>query len=79
MRKDYDLARIGLVTLGVPGHWNPTSCLGRALQSRGHEVFAFLVPFYEDVVRRSGLEYRPIGSVVFPSHRMEQIFAQMER
>jgi UDP:flavonoid glycosyltransferase YjiC (YdhE family) len=71
------MARIGLLTLGVPGHWNPTSCLAHALQSRGNAVTAFQLTYYEEVVRRSGVDYCPIGVQVYPRSRMEKIYAHL--
>jgi zeaxanthin glucosyltransferase len=71
------MARIGLLGLGVPGHWNPTCCIARALQIKGHAVTAFQLTYYEDVVRRSGLDYCAIGEKVCPRSRTEEIFAHI--
>jgi MGT family glycosyltransferase len=71
------MAKIGLLTLGVPGHWNPASCLAHTLQSKGHAVTAFQLTYYEELVRRSGVDYCPIGEQVYPRSRMEQIYAHL--
>jgi zeaxanthin glucosyltransferase len=71
------MARVGLIGLGVPGHWNPTSCLARALQAKGHKVTAFQATYFEDVIRRTGVEYCPVGETVFPRSRMEEIYARV--
>jgi zeaxanthin glucosyltransferase len=71
------MAKIGLLALGVPGHWNPTSCLARALQVRRHSVTAFSTAYYEDVVRRSGLDCCTVGATVYPRSRVEENLARI--
>ncbi|HEV2175160.1 MAG TPA: glycosyltransferase [Nitrospira sp.] len=73
------MARIGLLGPGVPGHWNPTSCLARALQANGHVVIAFQLTYFEDAVRRSGMEYCPIGEKLYPVSRMKESYAHVGR
>jgi UDP:flavonoid glycosyltransferase YjiC (YdhE family) len=64
---DWDaMAHIGVLVPGAVGHLNPASCLGRELQARDHRVSVFQVLDLEDLVRRSGLEYQPIGEEQFP-------------
>src|SRR6185312_15171185 len=60
------MAHIGVFVPGALGHLNPTSCLGRELQARGHRVIVFQTLDLEDIVRRTGLEYRSIGQEQFP-------------
>lgn len=71
------MAKIGLITPGVPGHWNPSSCVARALQAKGHTVLALQMAYFEEVVRRSGLEYCPIGEKAFPPERVEQFYKRL--
>lgn len=59
------MARIGVVTLGVPGHLNPLSCLGPALQDAGYQVIFFQNLDHEEVVRRTGLGFAPVGEEFF--------------
>jgi UDP:flavonoid glycosyltransferase YjiC (YdhE family) len=63
------MAHIGVLIPGALGHLNPTSCLGRELQARGHRVTVFQVLDLEDSVRATGLEYRAIGQEQFPHGR----------
>lgn len=55
--------RILIYAMGSAGDVHPFAGLGRALQARGHEVFVITSPYFEDVVRRAGLEFRPMGSI----------------
>ena len=55
--------RILIYAMGSAGDVHPFAGIGRALQSRGHEVFVITSPYFEDVVRRAGLEFRPMGSI----------------
>jgi zeaxanthin glucosyltransferase len=60
------MAHIGVLVPGALGHLNPTSCLGRELQARGHRVTIFQVLDLEEKVRRTGLDFQPIGEPQFP-------------
>jgi len=55
--------RILIYALGSAGDVHPFAGIGRALQARGHEVFVITSPYYEDLVRRAGLGFRPLGSI----------------
>jgi rhamnosyltransferase subunit B len=55
--------RILIYAMGSAGDVHPFAGIGRALQGRGHEVFVITSPYFEDVVRRAGLEFRPMGSI----------------
>lgn len=54
--------RILIYAMGSAGDVHPFAGIGRALQARGHEVFVITSPYFEDVVRRAGLGFRPMGS-----------------
>lgn len=71
------MARIGVVTLGVPGHLNPLSCLGRALQDAGHQVIFFQNLDHEEAVRQTGLGFVPVGEETFPRGRMASFYARL--
>src|SRR5579863_2134890 len=71
------MARIGVIAPSIPGHLNPVSCLGRALQSKGHTVTAFQAPYFEEAIRRSGLDFHPIGAQVFSQSRLKEHYAHL--
>lgn len=55
--------RILIYAMGSAGDVHPFTGLGKALQARGHEVFLITSAYFEDLVRRSGLNFRPLGTV----------------
>ena len=55
--------RILIYAMGSAGDVHPFAGVGRALQSRGHEVFLITSGYFEDLVRRAGLGFRALGSV----------------
>jgi len=55
--------RILIYAMGSAGDVHPFVGVGRVLQSRGHEVFIITSAYFEDVVLRAGLGFRPLGSV----------------
>ena len=55
--------RILIYAMGSAGDVHPFVGVGRALQARGHEIFVITSAFFEDLVRRAGLGFRPLGSV----------------
>ena len=55
--------RILIYAMGSAGDVHPFLGLGRALQSRGHEVFVATSAFFEELVRRAGLGFRALGTV----------------
>jgi zeaxanthin glucosyltransferase len=71
------MARIGVVTLGVPGHLNPISCLGRALEECGHRVVFFQNLDHEEAVQRTGLGFVPVGEEILPRGRMSELYAEL--
>jgi zeaxanthin glucosyltransferase len=71
------MARIGVVTLGVPGHLNPLSCLGQALQENGHQVIFFQNLDHEEAVRRTGVGFVPVGEESFPLGKMAELYARL--
>lgn len=56
------MANIALVCPPLPGHFNPTATLGRALRRRGHSVTYFHIPGVEAKARAAGVDFRPVGS-----------------
>ncbi|MDB6076475.1 MAG: hypothetical protein JWO82_222 [Akkermansiaceae bacterium] len=55
--------RILIYAMGSAGDVHPFTGLGKALQARGHEVFLITSAYFEDLVRRAGLTFRPLGTV----------------
>jgi rhamnosyltransferase subunit B len=55
--------RILIYAMGSAGDVHPFVGVGRALQSRGHEVFIITSGYFEELVRRAGLGFRALGSV----------------
>lgn len=55
--------RILIYAMGSAGDVHPFVGIGRALQARGHEVFVITSAWFEDVVRRAGLEFRAMGTI----------------
>ncbi len=55
--------RILIYAMGSAGDVHPFAGIGRALQARGHEVFVITSGYFEDVVRRAGLGFRPMGTI----------------
>ncbi len=51
------MARIGIVSVPLPGHMGPHLDLGRALAARGHSVHVYQLPYWEDAISRAGLSY----------------------
>ena len=54
------------------GHLNPMTSLGRALQTRGHDVAVLSFPESKDRVQKAGLEFRCIGARTFPFGEWER-------
>lgn len=73
------MARIGFVSLPVPGHFYPASALARKLMSRGHEVVYFEVPDFERRAQAAGLDYRPIGRESYPLGSLRELDEQLGR
>lgn len=54
--------RILIFPMGSAGDVHPFIGVGKALQARGHEVFIITSGFFEDLVKRAGLGFRPVGT-----------------
>lgn len=54
--------RILIYPMGSAGDVHPFIGVGKALQARGHEVFIITSGFFEELVRKAGLEFRAIGT-----------------
>jgi rhamnosyltransferase subunit B len=54
--------RVLIFTIGSAGDVHPFVRLGMALRERGHEVFLATSGFFEDLVIKSGLQFRELGS-----------------
>lgn len=55
--------RVIIIAIGSAGDVHPFVGIGSALQARGHEVFVITSPYFEQSVRKSGLGFRPLGTV----------------
>ena len=71
------MARIGVVTLGVPGHLNPLPALGGHCRTRVIKVIFFQNLDHEEAVRRTGLGFVPVGEETFPRGRMSEFYARL--
>ncbi|MCA8934891.1 MAG: glycosyltransferase [Planctomycetes bacterium] len=54
--------RILIYPMGSAGDVHPHIGLGKALQARGHEIFIITNGFFEDLAKRAGLGFRPVGT-----------------
>jgi UDP:flavonoid glycosyltransferase YjiC (YdhE family) len=54
--------RILLCTIGSAGDVHPLIGVGRALRARGHDTTVVANPVFEDVARRHGLDFLPLGT-----------------
>src|SRR5262245_5045649 len=52
-----------LIPMGSHGDVHPFVGIGRALAARGHAVTVLTSPYFEDVIRRAGLDFLPLGTV----------------
>ena len=59
-------AHIGLITLEVSGHLNPSTTLARELGARGHRVTLFARADAEAKARAAGLGFELLGADAFP-------------
>jgi len=59
-------AHIGLVTLELSGHLNPSTTLARELMARGHRVTLFARVDAEAKARAVGLGFEALGAAAFP-------------
>lgn len=66
------MARIAMVVPTWVGHLNPMTTLGRELQRRGHEVLVLSFPESAPRIAKAGLDFRSIGSDVFPEGEWER-------
>ncbi len=55
--------RILIYAMGSAGDVHPFVGVGRALQARGHEVFVITSAYFEELVARAALGFRPLGTV----------------
>src|SRR5215467_969898 len=68
---------MGIFSPPAPGHVNPMSCLGRALQARGHRLTYFQIPDFEEAVRKTGLDFAPYGERAFPKGFTTGLYAEL--
>jgi zeaxanthin glucosyltransferase len=71
--------KIGLVSIPIPGHFNPMSALARQLQSRNHDVVMFSPPVGESFARAAGLPFIPFAEREFPAEKVGQIVGTISR
>ncbi|MFD0892254.1 glycosyltransferase [Luteolibacter ambystomatis] len=55
--------RVLVHTIGSAGDVHPFIGVGRALKARGHDVHVITGAVFERVVRESGLEFHPLGTI----------------
>ncbi len=58
------MKRIILPTIGSAGDVHPVIGLAQGLRARGHDVTVITNAHFEGLVRRMGLDYRPLGTAV---------------
>src|SRR5262249_49186876 len=56
------MANILLMPVGSHGDVHPFVAVGRALQARGHEVTLITSGYFENLARKAGLPFVPIGT-----------------
>jgi UDP:flavonoid glycosyltransferase YjiC (YdhE family) len=84
------MARIVITTWGSFGDVNPYLALGLGLRERGHDVVLCMPPFYEAVIRATGLGFAPgapdadpeldrglVRKVMHPRNGSEAIFREV--
>ena len=54
--------RFLLTPIGSAGDVHPYLGLGLALQARGHQATIATNPHFEDLIRRTGLDFAPVGT-----------------
>ena len=55
--------RIAIVALGSAGDVHPFVGIGQSLKARGHAVTVYANPVFMPLIERSGLAFRPVGTV----------------
>src|SRR3954466_3206111 len=73
------MSHIGIFSPAAPGHVNPMSCLGRALQARGHRITYFQLPDLESAITKAGLQFAPCCADEFPVGSMETLYSELGR
>jgi len=71
--------KIGFVSLGVPGHFNPMSAVARQLQSRGYNVIMLSLPAVEPLARAANLPFIPFGEKEFSAEQSQNIVGNLSR
>jgi zeaxanthin glucosyltransferase len=69
----------GIISPPVPGHLHPFGALGRELIARGHQVTLFHMPDVEELARREGLGFVPIGVRDHPAGSLPESLANLTR
>jgi zeaxanthin glucosyltransferase len=77
MENGAGMSHIGVFSPAAPGHINPMSCLGRALQARGHRVTYFQIRDCEEKIRATGLNYAPIAEREFPRGSLAAMYEHL--
>ncbi len=73
------MSHIGLLCPPTPGHLNPMSTLGRALQRRGHRVTMFQLADLRERSEREGLEFAPLGEGLVKPGELGDALEQLGR
>ena len=55
--------KVLLPTVGSAGDVHPFLAIGLAMQARGHQVEVMTNPVFADLVRQTGLDFHPVGSI----------------
>ena len=71
--------KIGFISLGVPGHFNPMSAVARQLQSRNHDVVVLSLPVMEPFACAANLPFIPFGEKEFPTEHTSEVVGTLSR
>ena len=71
--------RIGFISLGATGHFNPMSAVARQFQSRDHDVVMFSLPTVEPLARAANLPFIPFGEKEFSIDKAGEILGTLSR
>jgi zeaxanthin glucosyltransferase len=71
--------KIGLISLSVPGHFNPMSAVARQLQSRNHDVVVLSLPVMQPLACAANLPFIPFGEKEFPTEHTSEVVDTLSR
>lgn len=73
------MSQLGLFTLAVPGHLNPSITLASALRDRGHDVTFFTLMDGVEKIQRAGFQTHIFGEHEFSADRLDQYLVELSR